>query len=217
MFKILVLDDSPEVRYGIYDYFKIDYEVYIAKKEKEVCSILNKTRIDLIIFDYTIISTDIKEFINYIKEINNHIQIFLISKQFDNIVFHYNIDEYMTKPLNLLELDFRIKKLFNQTSKNSNLFYLNIDVSNYSLIYYDKTIIFTKKEFQLLELLFNRPSQIFTKEFLIDTIWEDNFDICDNTLRTHINRVRKKTDIVKKFKIITIKGIGTKEFLTPST
>ncbi len=210
MFKILVLDDNPEVRYGIYDYFKSDYEVYIAKREKEVCSILNKTRIDLIIFDYTIISTDIKEFINYIKEINNYIQIFLISNKFDGRLFQCDIDEYMTKSLDLLELDFRIRRLFHQIRKLPIIGYLTIDISNYSLIYYDKTIIFTKKEFQLLELLFNRPNQLFTKEFLIDTIWEDNFDICDNTLRTHINRIRKKIDIVKEFKIITIKGIGYK-------
>ena len=41
MIRVLVLDDDPEVRYGIYDYLKRDYEVYITKKENEVFNILN--------------------------------------------------------------------------------------------------------------------------------------------------------------------------------
>ena len=43
MIRVLVLDDDPDVRYGIYDYLKAGYEVYITKKEKEVYSILNQT------------------------------------------------------------------------------------------------------------------------------------------------------------------------------
>ena len=51
MIRVLVLDDDPEVRYGIYDYLKRDYEIYVTKKENEVFNILNQTNINLIIFD----------------------------------------------------------------------------------------------------------------------------------------------------------------------
>ena len=47
MIRVLVLDDDPEVRYGIYDYLKRDYEIYVTKKENEVFNILNQTNITI--------------------------------------------------------------------------------------------------------------------------------------------------------------------------
>ena len=62
MIRLLVLEDDPEVRYGIYDYLKQDYEVFVTKRKNEVFKIFNQTNIDLIIFDYSIIGTDLKRF-----------------------------------------------------------------------------------------------------------------------------------------------------------
>ena len=73
MIRLLVLEDNPEVRYGIYDYLKQNYEVFVTKDEKEVFRILNQTNIDLIIFDYLIISINLKRFVAALKENNNEI------------------------------------------------------------------------------------------------------------------------------------------------
>lgn len=41
MIKLLILEDDPEVRYGIYDDLKQNYESFVTKDEKEVFRILN--------------------------------------------------------------------------------------------------------------------------------------------------------------------------------
>ena len=71
MIRLLILDDDPEVRYGIYDYLKQDYEVFVTKNIKEVFKIFNQTNIDLIIFDYSIISINLKQFVVALKESND--------------------------------------------------------------------------------------------------------------------------------------------------
>ena len=84
MIKLLILEDIPEVRYGIYDYLKQNYEVFVTKDEKEVFRILNQTNIDLIIFDYSIISINLKQFVAGLKTSNNKILIMILSDQLDD-------------------------------------------------------------------------------------------------------------------------------------
>ena len=120
MIRVLVLDDDPEVRYGIYDYFKRDYEVYITKKENEIFNILNQTNINLIIFDYSIINAEVKTFIDKIREINRQMLIMVISNPLTEIeeknLLNNNIDDYMEKPLDMIKLEFRIEKLLKKQS-----------------------------------------------------------------------------------------------------
>ena len=99
MIKLLVLEDDPEVRYGIYDHLKQNYEVFVTKDEKEVFRILNQTNIDLIIFDYSIISINLKQFVAALKTSNDKILTMILSAQLEDsdkkCLFQSDIDEYI--------------------------------------------------------------------------------------------------------------------------
>lgn len=85
MIRVLVMDDDPKVRYGIYDYLKRDYEVYITKKENEVFNILNQTNIHLIICNYFTLKVDMEQFIKNINSINDRTLILVISDKLSDI------------------------------------------------------------------------------------------------------------------------------------
>ena len=112
MIKLLILEDNPEVRYGIYDHLKQNYEVFVTKDEKEVFRILNQTNIDLIIFDYSIISINLKQFVAALKTSNDKILTMILSDQLEDndkkCLFQSDIDDYMNKPLDMMKLQFRI-------------------------------------------------------------------------------------------------------------
>ena len=218
MIRVLVLDDDPEVRYGIYDYLKRDYEIYITKKEKDVFNILNQTNIDLIIFDYLMINAEVKEFIDKIREINSQILIIVISNPLTEMeeknLLNNNIDDYMEKPLDMIKLEFRIEKLLKKQSyqyekliRNDNLI---INCETNSVIYNDEDIEFFNKEFQILYHLLSYPNRIFSKECLVELICNQEENINPSTIRTYINSIRRKIDNIPELDIVTVRGVGYK-------
>ncbi len=218
MIKLLVLEDDPEVRYGIYDYLKQNYEVFVTKDEKEVFRILNQTNIDLIIFDYSIISINLKQFVAALKESNNKILTMILSDQLEDsdkkCLFQSDIDDYMNKPLDMMELQFRIehllKKQSNQYRKLIKTDDLTINCETNTVIYCDNKFEFFNKEFQILYHLFSYPNRIFAKEELIELICDSDYYINENTIRTYINDLRRKLDTIDELEIVTVRGIGYK-------
>ncbi len=218
MIRLLVLDDDPEIRYGIYDYLKRDYEVYITKKEKDVFNILNQTNIDLIIFDYLMLNAEIKAFIDKIREINSQIIIMVISNPLTEIeeknLLNNNIDDYMEKPLDMIKMEFRIEKLLKKQSyqykkliRNDNLI---INCETNSIIHNNESIEFFNKEFQILYHLFSYPNRIFSKECLVELICNHEENINPSTIRTYINSIRRKVDVIPELDIVTVRGVGYK-------
>ncbi len=225
MIRVLVLDDDPEVRYRIYDYLKRDYEVYITKKEDEVFNILNQTNINLIIFDYSVISIELKQFISKIKEINRRTSIIITSTLLEDkdkrCMFDSNIDDYMEKPIDMLELGFRIEHLLKKQSrqyrKMIEIVNLTINCETNTITYKDDTLEFFNKEFQILYHLFSYPNRIFSKSELVELICNNDQNINENTIRTYINTLRRKTEKITELNIVTVKGIGYKGVIKNSS
>lgn len=225
MIRVLVLEDDPEVRYGIYDYLKRDYEVYITKKENEVFNILNQTNIHLIIFDYLIVNSDLKQFIKGIREINPKMFIISMSSNLENdykrILIESNIDDYIEKPIDMLELGFRIEHLLRKQSSQYRKIVettnLKINCETESIIYKDNTLEFFNKEFQILYQLFSYPNRIFSKGELVELICNNDQIINENTIRTYINTLRRKIKDIPELEIVTVKGIGYKGVLKNSS
>ena len=67
-----------------------------------------------------------------------------------------------------------------------------------------------KKEFELLYKLLSYPGVIFTKNQLLDDIWGYDSTSDENTVKTHISRLRGRFENYDEFKIVTIKGVGYK-------
>ena len=67
-----------------------------------------------------------------------------------------------------------------------------------------------KKEFELLYKLLSYPGQIFTRNQLLDDIWGFDSESGEDTVKTHISRLRNKLRAIEEFRIITIKGLGYK-------
>ena len=67
-----------------------------------------------------------------------------------------------------------------------------------------------KKEFELLFKLLSYPDRIFSKEQLLDSIWGRNSTSGEETVKTHISRIRSRLTCISAFRILTIKGLGYK-------
>jgi DNA-binding response OmpR family regulator len=67
-----------------------------------------------------------------------------------------------------------------------------------------------KKEFDLLFKLLSYPDRIFSKEQLLNSIWGVNAESGEETVKTHVSRLRNRLKDIPEIGITTLKGLGYK-------
>lgn len=128
--------------------------------------------------------------------------------------FDLGIDDYITKPIDYEELLLRIKAILRRANISTRLKVsvgnFEMDESNYSVIYRGKSLEFTKREFELLFKLLSYPNQVLTKMQILEDIWGYDSNSSEDTIKTHINKIRNKLKDVSEFEIVSVKGLGYK-------
>ena len=94
-------------------------------------------------------------------------------------------------------------------NKQTKLKYKNLvlDVENYELLNNGKKVELTIKEFEILKLLMESPNKVFTRDNLLNSIWNYDYFGDEKIVNTHIKNIRKKlgNDIIE-----TVRGVGYK-------
>ena len=128
--------------------------------------------------------------------------------------FSLGTDDYITKPFSSDELLWRIKALLRRAeiaeSRKIRIGSVTVDSEKYAIYSDTEYIEFPKKEFDLLFRLLSYPDQIFSKEQLLENVWGYDSASGEDTVKTHISRIRNKLAGIREFSIITIKGLGYK-------
>ena len=131
-------------------------------------------------------------------------------------------DDYMIKPFETKELVARVKAVLrryhlpqsaitpNESSKCVTYPDLVVNLDNYSVTYYKKSVEMPPKELELLYFLASAPNQVFTREQLLDNIWGYDYIGDTRTVDVHIKRIREKINDHDKWAIETVWGIGYK-------
>ena len=219
MIKVLVVDDEENIRILMEAKLSKNYEVYTAENGQKAYDLLENLIVDLLLVDVMMPVMDGYTLVEKLRtdRINTPaIMITAKSEVQDKIKgFISGVDDYMTKPINFEELEYRMKAILRRNKINRDKMILINDViinsENLTIKSKDGIQFFPQKEFQLLFQLLSYPEIIFTKEEILDTIWGFDTESDETTLRTHINRLRDKTKEYQHcFEIITIRGLGYK-------
>lgn len=128
--------------------------------------------------------------------------------------FMCGADDYIKKPFSMKELVLRVKSVLRRSSqpKESNeqkIKYktLELDLGKRECRIDGTDVSFTKKEFDILKMLLNTPDRIFSREEILDEVWDDDVYVVDRTIDVNINRLRKKMGVYGN-NIITKQGYG---------
>lgn len=219
MTTIMVVDDEINTRLLMEKVLKREgFEVILAANGKIAISKLEKHKIDLAIIDIMMPVIDGYHLTEYIKKIYPNLPIIMVTAK-ETIEdktkgFHLGIDDYMVKPISFDELVLRIYALLRRANISAKR---KIVIKNTTLDYDTLTVTtpnhnveLSKKEFLLLFHLLSYPGKIFTRQQLMENVWDMDTTSDDHTVDVHINRLRNKFKDNNDFEIVTIRGLGYK-------
>ena len=121
--------------------------------------------------------------------------------------------DYITKPIKPSVLVSKVNSLLRRipiVEAESLVFQAGdiiIDREKYLVVIDGKEIQLARKEFELLSILATKPGRVFTREEILNRVWDDDVVVGERTIDVHIRKIREKTgtDHIK-----TIKGVGYK-------
>lgn len=215
MNKILIIEDDKDINSMLTKLLEINnYSVVNAYTGLEGVSKHNSS-IDLIILDLMLPYKNGNEIVKDLKNIKDvPILVTTAITEMDTKLdlFDLGVEDYITKPFNNDELLARIKVHLKNTPNDILCFKeIRLNLNDYSCYYNDTKISLSKTEFDLLKLLMQKPNNVHTKNFLIESVWSDSDSADDNTLNVHISNLRNKIKNVSNEDYIeTIWSIGYK-------
>lgn len=196
MKRILICEDDEILRLGIKTILsKFDVLVDEAANGNEAIEFLEEKSYHFIITDIMMPEVDGFGVVRYIKQHNLNPAIICISAMNDERtmlnMYDLNVIEYLTKPINLNILEKKLEVYFNIFEiQDKSEFEFNYQTNKVRI--YDEEIELTKKEFELLELLYSFSPQIFSKYDLLNEIWYGNMNMSEKIVEVTILNIRKK-------------------------
>lgn len=206
-YKILVVDDESEITDSIAYMLKREgYEVETAYDGKEALEKINIFSPDVIVLDVMMPEFNGYDICKSIEKENNIGIIMLTAKSglIDKVLgLELGADDYLTKPFEMIELLARIKSLcrrikkveyeIKESNKNQIIIYdLKLDLDERTVLIKDEEVDFKPKEFELLVFLFENPRHVFSREDILNSVWDMDYIGATRTIDIHIQRIRKK-------------------------
>jgi two-component system alkaline phosphatase synthesis response regulator PhoP len=219
--KILIVDDEPDILELIeYNLKKEGYQVYTASNGLEAIQQAKKHHPDLIILDIMMPKLDGIEACRQLRAVPEFKTTFMVfltarSEEYSEISgFNVGADDYIAKPIKPRALISRINAILRRNTmadteveNKLEIGDLVIDREAYLVFQRGQKVVLAKKEFELLYLLASKPGKVFTREVILNNIWEDSVVVTNRTIDVHIRKLREK---LGDDYVATVKGVGYK-------
>lgn len=221
--KILVVDDDKNICKLIELYLTNEgYQTVCCHDGTTALDIIRYESFDLVLLDLMIPVINGWEVCKLIK-LERDIPIILVSARdlVDDKVsgFDAGADDYIVKPFEPKELIARIKaRLKTQTVQLSKSMdgvlkagNLTVDINKYEVFVDGKSVDLKPKEIQLLYFLLENKNIVFTRDQLLEKIWDYSYSGDTRTVDVHIKCLREKLkNKSPDWSIKTIWGVGYK-------
>ena len=227
MIDILIVEDEPPIANLIkLSLAQTGYRCTCVLDGMEAADLLEHTRFDLILLDVMLPKMDGFEICRSIRASGSKMGIIMLTalgQEMDKVTgLMTGADDYVTKPFNPLELAARVKTQLRryiryntaETAPKEITEYdfrgLQISKNSHKCMLFGQELALTPREFSILWYLCQRRGSVVSSEELFEQVWGETFLDSNNTVMSHIARLREKMhDSGKKPKVIkTVWGVG---------
>jgi DNA-binding response OmpR family regulator len=221
---VLIVDDSEAIREQVSRYLsKNGFVVSQAEDGVKGLDLALSSRPDVIVLDIVMPRMDGIKLAHQLRRNRITSPIILLTGktgiESKEAGFSSGADDYLSKPFDVRELELRIKALLRRSSAPvgsvSNpvkIGELMIDLDSHSATLSGKPINLTPIEFKILSTLTANPGRVYSRQELLSTIWDTEYDGYRRNVDPHVTRLRTKleADPKKPRYILTVWGLGYK-------
>ena len=215
---ILVVDDDPALAEMIGIVLAGEgYELEYCADGADALDRFHEVRPDLVLLDLMLPGKDGIQICTEIRA-ESGVPIIMLTAKGDptDIVLglESGADDYVVKPFNPKELVARVRtRLRPQRTADTGALKvadLDIDVEGHRVSRAGETIALTPLEFELLVTLASKPSQVFTREMLLEQVWGYHYKADTRLVNVHVQRLRSKVerDVDNPVVVTTVRGVG---------
>jgi DNA-binding response OmpR family regulator len=222
--RVLVVDDEPMVTEVVERYLLRDgFDVTTAADGDQALALARSWLPDLIVLDVMLPGKDGFEVCRSLRR-DSQVPIIMLTargEETDRIVgLEIGADDYLVKPFSPRELVARIKAILRRSATQNErqetdllrIQDLAINPRTRGVEANGRAVSLTAKEFDLLYFLAAHPGQVFSREQLMNNVWDYTFAGDPSTVTVHVRRLREKIepDPLRPKYVKTVWGVGYK-------
>lgn len=210
---ISIVEDEKDLNELVKRYLeKEGYDVRSHLTYESASAQIKNPDIQLWILDIMLDNRSGFDLIEEIRKINPTVPVIFMSardKEFDRIIgLEKGSDDYITKPFSPKELVLRVNNIMRRVYKDDDRIEIDgyeIDLVQRKVYQNEVEIELTTKEFDLLMMFVRNKTIAFSREQILERVWETNYFGSDRVVDDTLRRLRKK---LKALNIHTIYGYG---------
>jgi two-component system alkaline phosphatase synthesis response regulator PhoP len=218
--RILIVDDEPEMVRGLQDNLRFEgYQTLTAGNGERALALAVSEAPDLIVLDLMLPGQSGWEVCRALRQRGLDIPIIMLTargEEADQVRgLELGADDYVTKPFSLRELLARIRAVLRRPGPRRAVESFafgeaRLEPRTRRAWKAGREVALTRKEFELLRYLVEHPSEILTRERLLNAVWSYERYPTTRTVDTHVLRLRQKfeTDPEEPAHILTVHGQG---------
>ncbi len=226
--RILIVEDEPKLGQLLIDYLRAaSYAPTLISHGDQVLPYVRQTPPDLILLDLMLPGTDGLTLCREIRRFSD-IPIVMVTAKIEEIDrllgLEIGADDYICKPYSPREVVARVKTILRRCKPQRELQQqdaespLIIDEGRFQASWRGKMLDLTPAEFRLLKTLSHEPGKVFSREQLLNHLYDDYRVVTDRTIDSHIKNLRRKLeslDAEQSF-IRAVYGVGYRWKPTPA-
>ncbi len=223
---IYCVEDDPSIRQlMLYALRASNFEAEGFSDSAGLFDALNHTEPQLILLDIMLPGTDGMEILKQIRitPATAHIPVIMASArgtEYDKVVgLDLGADDYLVKPFGMMEMLARIRAVLRRNDPRRpelclRLGEIQMDPQSHTVHIQGQRVELTLKEFDLLRLFLEHPGRVFSRDQLLERIWNTDFAGESRTVDVHIATLRTKLGPCADY-IRTVRGVGYRMEETP--
>jgi two-component system response regulator MtrA len=207
MFKILIVEDDDALREQLeIGLMASGFEVCYAATGLEAVPAFEKHKPDLILLDLMLPGKNGIEICTEIRRNSGVPIIMLTARTDDNVTKPYKIEVLVSR------IKARLRPLKEVLHPIIKIGPIEMDTLSHEVRKGDKKIALTPLEFKLLLTLASHPNEVFSREMLLEQVWEYTYKADTRLVNVHVQRLRSKIEEDQEDPklVLTVRGWGYK-------
>ncbi|WP_395009583.1 response regulator [Undibacterium sp.] len=201
--EILIIEDEPDLASLIADYVRAcGYQSLVLANGQSALEQIQLREPNLIVLDLMLPGLDGISLCRAVRTFSQVPIIMVTAKveEIDRLLgLEIGADDYLCKPFSPRELMARIKVILRRVStttvttmQSEKQNVVHIDTAAFQIYLHQQLLELTRSEFLLLQHFIAHPGQVFSRSQLLDFVTQDNLDVTDRAIDSHVKNIRKK-------------------------